>query len=160
MHLVAAKYASNNKISIVADGYNSAQYYFPEQSPEFRQLTNKFIYDLFSITSTSPLYHVINSRNKINQLLNQIKIEPKLLDRENKKQAICSLGGCFKPPFNKTSKSLNQFKQEVAQYTQEKINIIKSGQKIIQKREEGSVYKPSYLTQVSQAVNKAITINP
>lgn len=158
MHMACAQYCKNNNITMIANGFNAMQNYFPDQLPAFLERVEKLIQDTYGVKTLSPLFNTISRTENVNTLLEELQVHPDDFHREKGNAAKCVLEGSYKAPFEKDGKDKHYFKmykKNVRMYTQEKIAMVKNKKVIKQRRENGVYTKKPYIEQVQECCNKA-----
>jgi PP-loop superfamily ATP-utilizing enzyme len=109
MNVSASRFARENGIDVLFDGYAERQNEYPEQTPAFMEAV-KEIYAAAGLTYVSPLYDFLSSKEQVNQTLDQFGY------RIAKQEPICMLADSF-------SKA---DPDEVSSYIAESISLIRT----------------------------------
>jgi 7-cyano-7-deazaguanine synthase in queuosine biosynthesis len=102
MHIMACKFALDNKIDLIIDGFNGYQVDFPEQTKACME-TIGGMYELYGINYSSPLYSILDKKEKVLKLMNDFGIF-------RKGEAKCMFAYSFSPG---NSKEIKEYSERV-----------------------------------------------
>ena len=109
MNVSASRFARENGIDVLCDGYAERQSEYPEQTPAFMEAIRE-IYASAGLIYVSPLYDFLSSKEQVNQTLEQFGY------RIAKQEPICMLADSFS----------RADPAEVSQYIAESISLIRT----------------------------------
>jgi hypothetical protein len=153
MQSAAALWGSQNNSFIALNGYNKTQSNTPEQVREVQLLVGQALRKKTGVRWESPLYNLSLTAQLQDEQLAILGSKPELHDREKGGQAICALGGNFKAlfGFSEASAEFREYKKNTLAYAKERLPVLLSDKKRIEKRERGIKKKPSFWQQLKQA---------